>query len=236
VGAGMSHQYVMLFHTADGGATWARLLDPTSGGPQSFEKTGMRFANAQVGWITYNAQGIMDGASFDQTLDGGRTWETQSLPLPDKAQLWPPSSEGQASADGFIACWTASPLPASLQAGRVVVGCNAQRGDAQRTTHFLYETADAGNTWVFLPYPGGPLHFFSDDAGVALGREIFRTEDGGRTWALISSVMWDGQFSFADEQHGWAVARTDDEMALVISEDGGRTWQLLQPIIARRGY
>jgi photosystem II stability/assembly factor-like uncharacterized protein len=62
---------------------------------------------------------------------------------------------------------------------------------------------------------------------------MYETRDGGETWELIKTVSWDGQFSFIDEQNGWAIARNQDEIALVRTEDGGRTWSQLDPITAR---
>ena len=84
--------------------------------------------------------------------------------------------------------------------------------------------------------------------GFALGRDFYRTDDGGRTWTKVSTVPWDGQYSFMDEQYGWtvpwdgqysfvgeqygwAVARSGDESALFRSSDGGRTWEQLEPAV-----
>ncbi len=47
------------------------------------------------------------------------------------------------------------------------------------------------------------------------------TVDGGATWSFVHAVTWDGQFSFVDDQHGWAVARNEQEIALVRTENGG---------------
>ena len=39
--------------TADGGATWADILDPSMDNDiQSFSKTGMVFLDSQTGWLT----------------------------------------------------------------------------------------------------------------------------------------------------------------------------------------
>jgi photosystem II stability/assembly factor-like uncharacterized protein len=65
--------------------------------------------------------------------------------------------------------------------------------------------------------------------GWALSRDIYKTTDGGLTWEHLKAVRWDGQFDFVDENNGFAVARSGEEIALVRTDDGGRTWQLLEP-------
>ena len=44
-------------------------------------------------------------------------------------------------------------------------------------------------------------------------------------------VTWDGQFSFVDPDFGWAVARAEEELALVLSDDRGQTWQMIEPVV-----
>jgi hypothetical protein len=66
---------------------------------------------------------------------------------------------------------------------------------------------------------------------MALGREIFISEDQGLTWTLLKQVAWDGQFSFIDRMNGWAVARNEEDIAFVVTVDGGSTWQLIEPAL-----
>ncbi len=94
VGAGMFHDYVMLFKTTDGGGRWDRVIDPHSDVDlQGCSKTGMVFVDAQNGWVTRDCQGVVDGASIDWTHDGGLTWQSQQLPPPavDPDLFDPPS-------------------------------------------------------------------------------------------------------------------------------------------------
>jgi photosystem II stability/assembly factor-like uncharacterized protein len=62
VGAGMNHDYVMLFVTSDGGQTWERIADPTSTSPtnlpMSCTKTGLGFLNPETGWVTGDCHGV----------------------------------------------------------------------------------------------------------------------------------------------------------------------------------
>jgi len=93
----------------------------------------------------------------------------------------------------------------------------------------LYTTLDGGETWTSNPFPGDSLAFIDADLGWGLGRDVYMTEDGGQTWVHVKAVSWDGQFSFIDDQLGWAVARLGDETALVKTVDGGLTWAQLTP-------
>ena len=96
-------------------------------------------------------------------------------------------------------------------------------------TNFIYSTQDGGIGWESSPAPSGRLHLLNPDYGWMLGEEIHLTEDGGKTWTKINEVTWEGQFNFIDKYHGWAVARNDDEIALVKTENGGRSWTIIDP-------
>jgi hypothetical protein len=54
-----------------------------------------------------------------------------------------------------------------------------------------------------------------------MGRNSYRSADDGKSWTFIKSVNWDGQFSFSDPQYGWAIARSNTEIALVKTVNGG---------------
>jgi photosystem II stability/assembly factor-like uncharacterized protein len=109
--------------------------------------------------------------------------------------------------------------------------CVRYEGEARLVKSYVYATPDEGLTWRADPYPGGELHFLSREVVLAVGRQIHRSDDGGRSWTLVGEVFWDGQFSFPTDQLGWAVARSGDELALVRTADGGRSWQQLSPQI-----
>ncbi len=105
--------------------------------------------------------------------------------------------------------------------------------DPNTERSLLYRSADGGQTWDAWDFPGGSLFFLDESRGFALSREIFWTADGGITWEQEKTVSWDGQFSFVDADVGWAVARADDEIALVKTEDRGQTWRIIEPALER---
>lgn len=220
---GVGHEYVSLSRTTNGGVTWEGLVDPyTSADLQSCGKTAMVFFDERTGWVTYDCGGLYAIPFLDWTVDGGSTWHTVELPPPaGKPDLF----------DASLACDTDGPALFSPISGALVVTCR-RSGEPAESDVFLYTTRDQGLNWLASPYPGGRLHMFNVDEGLALGREIYRTRDGGKSWTKIKTVEWDGQFSFVDDTAGWAVARSGDEIALVATTDGGRSWRQLAPIVA----
>jgi photosystem II stability/assembly factor-like uncharacterized protein len=230
VGAGMSHDYVALFRTQDGGQSWVRLIDPYGGSEiQVCQKDILVFPTAQNGWLTGDCGGVMAGAFLYQTTDGGQTWQSVNLPAPAEApDLLSESSPGY--------CRTQSPVFTSPEAGKLIVRCLDTTQDPYLTSFYLYTTSDGGATWTPSSSPAGMLAFVTRDTGWALSRDLFHTTDGGQTWTKVKTVNWDGQFSFVSDMLGWAVARAETDagtrLALVQTTDGGKTWDIIHPVIA----
>lgn len=167
------------------------------------------------------------------TSDGGITWQPVELPTPvNRPTLY----------DTF-ACGTYSPNGFSTQSLIVVLKClDAGTFDPISEIDYLYSTPDGGSTWdtYILPLdfavgivPTFGLLFFDMQHGLALSRNIYRTENGGQTWSVPTVVNWDGQFSYVDIDHGWAVARNPvtGEIALVRTSMSGGPWEMLHPTV-----
>ncbi len=223
MGGGGMHTYpVYLFATADAGVHWERLIDPyESIYLQSCQKTGMHFAGEQTGWVTI-ANCPIQGAKVIVTHDGGKTWDDIALPAPeDQPDLFDDAS-----------CRSDSPTLFSPMHGALTVSCLYWSNDVRKVDEYLYISQDGGETWVARNFPGGTLLFIDTDIAYALSTDIYRTQDGGKTWTKVKSVSWDGQFSFVSQELGWAVARSETEIALVRTEDGGQSWSIIVPVIA----
>ncbi len=224
VDAGMSHDYVDLFRTRNGGATWQLVMDPFSvDSPQACAKTGLVFAGAQYGWLTKDCGGVIDGVSLDTSTDGGQTWVNQQLPPPD----------GEQDFFSTHVCGAYDPILFTLQTGLLGVRC-FQMADYNQHDDYVYFTQDGGLSWETQPSPGGQLFFFDLQVGWAFSRLIHATADGAQNWQHIMTTQWDGQFSFVDALHGWAVARKTSNdgtevSALVQTVNGGNYWALLEP-------
>jgi photosystem II stability/assembly factor-like uncharacterized protein len=225
LGYSMNHDYSHLFATQDGGETWERLLDPQDAGLQSLHNTGMAFADAQFGWVSKDNLGVLAGAFYEETTDGGHTWERAFLPAPDELD-WNQKPS---------LCRLSSPRFLNPQSAALIVRCKTfqESGFGDWAHTYAYTTQDRGKTWKHTRFdaPVKNLLFINQNTGWALGRDIYRTSDGGLTWVKVKQVTWDGQFSFVDTQNGWAVARDEDEIALVFTEDGGNSWQIITPYL-----
>ncbi len=229
VGAGMSHDYVVLYRTQDGGRTWTRLLDPyNDGGIQGCQKTGLAFPTDQTGWLTGNCNGVMAGAFLFQTLDGGQTWQPVALPAPA-------DTPGLFAENASTYCGTEAPIFLSPQAGKLIVHCKDTIKSPPADLYYLYATGDGGATWTSAYIMSGAIAFVSVDNGWAFGRNIFSTADDGKTWVFVKEVNWDGQFSFVSDTLGWAVARAESStgtaIAFVQTTDGGKNWTIIHPVI-----
>lgn len=221
-GVGMHRYPVYLLRSQDGGGGWAVSVDPYQDASiQGCRKSGMAVDGAGHVLLTVDNCPV-SGAMVYLSEDGGGAWTEVQLPAPPGGEGWYPDSYCEGRSPQFLA------------AGFVRLGarCRALAGDALEEYGLLYESRDGGRTWLALPYPGGDLLFLDGDNGFALGLDIYFTADGGRTWEKRKSVAWEGQFSFVDPENGWAVARAEDEIALVQTQDGGRTWSMLEPIVA----
>lgn len=221
-GAGAGHAYVVIFRTTDGGATWQQLIDPNSLNSAAVHvccQSGLVFANPDVGLIPLADSNYMK-VVVNWTADGGASWTSSFPPPPESApDLFERSS-----------CAVSSTVVLSPADIRLGVRCRVLDGGSDQS--YVYATRDQGETWTITSFPGGELLYLDAGHGLALGRDIFATENGGETWSKIKSVSWDGQFSFFNKDLGWAVARSGDAIALVRTRDGGRQWEEIEAVVA----
>ncbi len=215
----------VLFHTDDGGETWARveygaeadrtLLDSTQGWDMDFvdQRTGLGTPDSGdppfVLWST----------------DAGSTWERRELPPPawNRAFFTRP-------------CSILDSQLMSAESARVLVDCPRDSG----ARFALYQTEDGAATWEAFAVPvTAPeiwsMNFLDHDSGWLFGPTISETRDGGRSWRAVKQVGWDqARFDFVSADLGWAVAEDNPgtgitEWAVVHTEDGGRTWEEIKP-------
>lgn len=235
VGAGMSHDYVVVFHTTDGGLSWVRQVDPYNEAlPQSCSKTGLAFADAQTGWITGDCFGVQPGAPYLQrTTDGGATWQAVELPAPDSAPALYQTDT--------IACGVQAPAYAASQA--VVLPVECRDLNSSQVSTYLYRTQDAGAQWDSRAIPGDFQSALFLDAATGwvlmapngegdTPRDLLVTTDSAASLTKAKTVTWTGRFVFVSPEVGWAVAESAEGKALVKTTDGGRTWAVLTPVIA----
>ena len=217
---GMGHHLYYLLRSENGGNTWEVLAEPPDS-VTTCHHMGITFLDEHHGWMTSQCPFELAGGVFlEVTNDGGVIWDRLTLPPPvDTPDLF----------DQSVLCRTSSPNILSQEHGMLVVSCYPTGGE--EFIHFLYTTEDSGSTWQTSIFPGGELSMQADGFGWAFGKEFFRTLNSGLTWERVKLVSWEGQFSFINPDHGWAVARAGDEIALVQTADGGKTWQEIVPLV-----
>jgi photosystem II stability/assembly factor-like uncharacterized protein len=216
---GMGHHFFYILRSQDNGSTWEVLAEP----PDSVtgcHRTAITFIDEEHGWMTSECPfELADGVFLESTNDGGESWERLILPPPASS----PNLFDQSSL-----CRTRSPNLLSQDQGMLVVTCYLLSGS---TAEFTYATEDGGATWQAAGFPGGELSVNLGGSGWALGMELHKTVDYGSTWTFVKGVSWEGQFDFIDLDLGWAVARADEQIALVKTIDGGKTWMELKPVV-----
>jgi photosystem II stability/assembly factor-like uncharacterized protein len=99
-----------------------------------------------------------------------------------------------------------------------------------------YAASAPGWTWAVRKAPVSATGSFdytsTTDGHFVGGGQAFRSADGGKNWASLSQVAWEGlDLSFLDSFEGWVVARSGLNYALVKTANGGSNWIMLAPKI-----
>jgi len=233
LGVGMNHDYFTVLKTQDGGLSWTSLIDPTAGGPQSCQKTGLHFTDAKNAWLTGDCQGVAPGVFFKQSTDAGATWNDFALPAPaGHPDMFTRQDAG---------CGTYSLSFFGAQNAKMAVACLILGPNAITNTDFIYTTADGGQNWTSSAAPARSLTFLDPQNAWALPTgegnnqppfALSHTPDGGQSWTTVKQLAWTGQLSFVDVHDGWAVAQADQATSLVKTNDGGKTWQVVKAKVA----
>jgi photosystem II stability/assembly factor-like uncharacterized protein len=224
------HDWSYLFATQDGGITWELVNSTGDSMIENLMNTGIAFANLIDGWVTkYDLGGGFGDPFIEQTHDGGHTWEKILLPsLDDNEWIEPKPS-----------CQSIHPVFLDPKRGALLLQCfhyDEEKHQAVKDNpdSYVYSTSDWGKHWdrVKLSSSADHLFFVTPQIGFAMGRDHFKTIDGGANWEKIKTVSWDGQFSLINEIEGWVIAQKDDQIALLHTSDGGKTYQELKPVIS----
>jgi photosystem II stability/assembly factor-like uncharacterized protein len=216
-----------IYKTTDAGNTWVRVF--TNDEPRGFFDC-MDFWDAQRGVAFSDA---VDGRfGLITTRDGGNTWQRVA------SDAVPPALPGEGAFAASGTCVVTRP------GGFGWVGTGASGIRAR-----VLQTTDYGQTWAVADAPlvsnsttSGIFSLVFRDArhGWALGgdfgkptersQNVARTDDGGRTWALVGSTNLGGAVFGA----AW-IPGTDALVAVSpggsdLSTDGGTTWARLDTL------
>ncbi len=213
--------------TTDGGLSWKRLVVPDAEGLDFRDVHAFDEKSACLLSI-----GSGELSRIYRTEDGGATWTLRHR---------------NTDPNGFldaIAFWNGS--------------SGIALGDPVDGRFVILRTSDGGHSWTKIPDSGMPLALPGEGAFAASGTclitsgkdhawfgtgggkaaRIFRSEDGGKTWAvsetpLRAGIASAGVFSiaFRDSLHGLAVggdykSPEDPTGNFAITTDGGVTWNV----------
>ena len=211
----------LLLRTENGGTTW-RLIGE---GADCLRR--ITAISASVAWMACGR--------LDRTVDGGRTWYRQTLPLPARWREHATTSAGDPRFFG--------------DDGVVPVTVWSHRGKAV----LFYATRNAGRTWELVAahptggfcdrsflWPSDPMATVSIASPttwwVASGRlgRIDVTSDGARHW--VSRPSLDGWCAVSRLTAGsaalaWVTPRSERDAPLYETRDGGRTWLPVAPAL-----
>jgi photosystem II stability/assembly factor-like uncharacterized protein len=234
LGAGMSHDYVAIFTTSDGGESWQRMVDPQKDPDlMGCFKSALVFSTDKIAWLAGNCPGLMPALFLYRSTDGGRNWSLMSLPPPN----------GQPSdffSSGQFACGISDWVYTASRDLMFLLRCD--NFNQNITLSWLYSSHDSGLTWdaSAIPVPFGEVSFRAKGEGWLLGafksdpaanQELYHSIDSGRSWTPVLPVGWQGKPEFVTSSKGWVAAQSKGDLALVRTTDGGKTWQVINPVI-----
>ncbi len=243
MGAAAGSMEAAILRTSDGGATWSLLSTALPTGPSSTNqlpfgglKSGVGFPDTSTGYISGTTY-ANNRAWFYVTHDGGRTWRSQTLPLPQHV------GDGQLSLS----------VPQFFNANDgilTVIGFMPFTG--AHDGFAVYVTHDGGATWnvgtPLTPVPQASTFIDSQHGWTSNyeGKIIQFTSDSGQHWLRItptSTTSFKGflSFSFVSSTAGWAIGTTDlmhpdnpGTNVLLKTNDGGHSWTKVEYRITAR--
>jgi photosystem II stability/assembly factor-like uncharacterized protein len=202
-----------IWSSNDGGQTWAKIAsNKSTNGLNLGYVTGISFRDTRTGIAAGNlgAGGDNSVPSICLTQNGGRTWQTKSLPHLLGGYVRPFNTS---QAPVFFGNVVFLPVKITLQNDTLLV---------------LYRSNDGGLNWFQTSaahiqadntYVLDPSHAWATDTQSG---KLYSTSDGGNHWSPTSNTAYKlNALSFTDAQAGWGV--TSDQ--LLHTTDGGKTWQ-----------
>jgi photosystem II stability/assembly factor-like uncharacterized protein len=255
---GMMHVYPVLFHTADGGLSWQTVYSGVPGSSPAQNTLTGSFSlsyGSKVYTFLNTSTGFAGTGSLYRSPDGGKSWQTVTLPQPGGL---PPLN------NPFT--YVAPPVFGSVLDGVVFVtmyefdDVYIPPGDLFQglpKTSYLAWTHDGGKTWTAgqAPVLEGMATLLDGQNGWFLGKSdpsadaadvLFATTDGGKSWFTVDDntpLPLGSQVQFVNTNDGFAIlpdrgastffGNYDSRLVqgdyyLLQTHDGGKTWTAVQ--------
>jgi photosystem II stability/assembly factor-like uncharacterized protein len=220
--------------TTDGGATWT-LRSDYSTCPVIY---GMDFRDAQLGLTGGNRVSTNDGGpGIFKTTDAGVTW-VRKFPQSSNAVLWLNDSTAIAIVGDSIYRSTDTGETWSEISSQIFTGLDEMTLLPNGTIVGVsgagdgWRSVDGGLNWTRTLVGLGALpaswnvSFFDNQLGAIVGQGgfIFKTTDGGLTWAMLNNGIGGAEFrdlEMFDDNAGLAVG---DNGYILRTENGGNRW------------
>ncbi len=244
--AGAGNIYYSLSETQDGGKTWAPIPVTPPSEESGLPPGTIHLCNICADSFYYDPARILivhgdegsmqpSGAVRIQTsFDLGKTWKSQSLPLPGNSSEALVARSSAAFFDGGN----------GLLAVHLIEMDNNGNPIYQRLA--FYATRDGGGSWVQLPgileniAAYAQLQIVSPkDIFVPCGNMLCASHDGAQTWSKVTSNLdftqsdnrSVGLLDFQDANTGWVSIMQNESSILYKTSNGGVTWTQLNPIL-----
>ncbi len=217
-----------LYHTGDGGFSWANLGHPVAAPDQAFQ---VSFSYFTTGWLS----SASSGPYAYKTRDFGVTWDRVTLPAPEGG--WPhggqflvavqPTSGGGAVFDGGRPhTYIYTTVIDQVASGPFAV--------EQPPNQAQLSTLDNGSSWspIDPPSTSGAIGYFDamDWWWIGGGRWA-SSGDGGATWTSPRGIgviePLPGSLHVLDRQHAWFAGSTGPRPVLEATDDGGGHWRMV---------
>jgi photosystem II stability/assembly factor-like uncharacterized protein len=217
----------MLYHTTDGGITWASTTVPFGGG-------SLHFIDPMNGWdlVGLSAGMSHEAVAIFRTSDGGESWS--------KVFTDDPGASG--SSDSLPLVGDKNGITALDANHAWVTGA-----EPMNDLIYVYATQDGGSTWTLqnLAMPAGysgamtgpsqPVFFSASEAVLPVqlfanttGTDFYISHDGGQTWAASTPIAQGGFLAVASATVFFV---WDGGATLNVSQDAGASWSTLTPDI-----
>jgi len=186
----------VVWHTADGGASWQAVTIPVDGLNEAFSISHLQFIDETNGWLMAHVGAGMnhDYLAIYRTQDGGSSWQRIIDPYTDSS--------------GMMSCQKNALFFTDTQTGWLTGSCNGVAAGV-----LIFRSLDGGMSWerVILPDPPGQAGIYNDFDAVCATQYPARA--GNAFYLEVECKRMSLPF---DQPLAWVYSSTD----------GGINWQV----------